>query len=74
MPELPTYEDLETVIRLDLDAHEEQVARSRSGHVSFVNSADKHSVLVCWLGEPVAEEALLVLVRTSPFEIGRAHV
>ncbi|HEY3063101.1 MAG TPA: hypothetical protein VGL99_29350 [Chloroflexota bacterium] len=67
MPELPSSEDLDTVVRLDLDAREEQVARSRSGHVSFVNVPDKHSMLVCWLGEPVAAEALLVLVRASPF-------
>jgi hypothetical protein len=67
MPELPSYEDLHTVVRLDLADREEQVAHGRSGHVSFVNTPDKHSVLVCWLGEPVALEALLVLVRALPF-------
>jgi hypothetical protein len=67
MPELPSYEDLDTVIRLDMTVLEQQVARSRSGHVSFANRPDQHSVLVCWLGEPVAAEALLVLVRGAPF-------
>jgi hypothetical protein len=67
MPELPSYKDLETLIRLDLADLEDQVRGGRSGHVSFVNSPEGPSVLVCWLGEPVAAEALLVLVRTSPF-------
>jgi hypothetical protein len=67
MPELPSYEELDTVIRLDMAVLEEQVAHSRSGHVSFVNRANQRSVLVCWLGEPVAAEALLVLVRAAPF-------
>jgi hypothetical protein len=76
MPELPSSEDLETVVCLDLAARDEQVARGRSGHVSFVNMPDGHSMLVCWLGEPVAAEALLVLVRASPFvdEDGRRAV
>jgi signal transduction histidine kinase len=67
MPELPSSEDLDTVVRLDMDGPEEQVAVSRSGHVSFVNIPDRHSMLVCWLGEPVAAEALLVLIRASLF-------
>jgi signal transduction histidine kinase len=67
MPELPSSEDLETVVRLDLAAREEHVAGSRSGHVSFVNMPERHSLLVCWLGETVAAEALLVVVRASPF-------
>jgi len=67
MPELPSYEDLDTVIRLDTTVLEEDVGHSRSGHVSFVNNRDHHSVLVCWLGEPVEAEALLVLVRDAPF-------
>jgi hypothetical protein len=67
MPELPSYEDMDTVIRLDMAVLEEQVASSRSGHVSFANNPDQRSVLVCWLGEPVAAEALLVLVRAAPF-------
>jgi hypothetical protein len=46
---------------------EEQDGRGRSGHVSFVNAPDGNSVLVCWLGEPFAREALLVLVRAVPF-------
>jgi hypothetical protein len=66
MPEL-NYKDLETVVRLDLADREAQVARSRSGHVSFVNMPEGHSIMVCWLGEPVADETLLVLVRAAPF-------
>jgi hypothetical protein len=42
MPELPSYEDLDTVVRLDLADREEQVDRSRSGHVSFVSMPDSH--------------------------------
>jgi len=67
MPELPSHDDVDTVVRLDLAAREEQNAGSRSGHVSYANSPDRHCVLICWLGEPVALEALLVLVRASPF-------
>lgn len=67
MPELPSYEELDTVIRLDMAVLEEQVARSRSGHVSFANKPDQRCVLVCWLGERVATEAILVLVRAAPF-------
>lgn len=67
MPELPTYEDVDTVIRLDLASPDDEVARGRSGHVSYVNSPDRHSMLICWLGEPVEVEALLVLLRASPF-------
>ena len=68
MPELPSFEALDLVIRLDMPGLKDQVARSRSGHVSFVNRPDKHSVLVCWLGERVAAEALLVVVRARPFD------
>src|SRR5262249_30118505 len=46
---------------------------SRSGHVSFVNTPNQRSVLVCWLGEPVAAEALLVLLRDTPFTNGDAR-
>jgi len=67
LPELPGYEDLDTVIRLDLTALDEMVASSQSGHVSFVNKPGQHSVLVCWLGEQAAAQALLVLVRDAPF-------
>jgi hypothetical protein len=67
MPELPGYDALDVVIRLDTDTLEEPIARGRSGHVSFANTTDRYSVLVCWLGEPVAVESLLVLVRTAPF-------
>jgi len=67
MPELPSYEHLETLITLDLAQGDEQVARGRSGHVTFVNSPEGQSMLVCWLGEPVAAEALLVLVRAVSF-------
>jgi hypothetical protein len=67
MPELPSYEHLDTVVRLDLADREEQLSHSRSGHVSFVTVPDRYSLMVCWLGEPVAAEALLVLVRESPF-------
>jgi len=67
MPELPRYEDLATVVGLDMAALEAQVVDSRSGHVSFVNTPETHSILVCWLGEPQAAEALLVLVRGAPF-------
>jgi len=67
MPDLPTYEDLETVIRLDLDTAAGQADHGRSGHVSFVTVPNGHSLLVCWLGEPVAAEALLVVVRSAPF-------
>jgi hypothetical protein len=67
MPEVPSYEELDSVIRLDMAVREEQVARSRSGHVSFVNKPDQRSVLVCWLGDPVPAEALLVLLRAAPF-------
>ncbi len=67
MPELPCYDDVDTVVRLDLAAREQQVTGSRSGHVSYANAPDRHSMLICWLGEPVAAEAILVLLRAAPF-------
>jgi hypothetical protein len=67
MPDVPTLDDLDTVVRLDLADPEEQIAGGRSGHVAYVNLPDRHSMLMFWLGEPVAAESLLVLVRAAPF-------
>jgi K+-sensing histidine kinase KdpD len=61
MPELDNPDELSSVVQLDMEA------RDQSGYVSYLNLPDQYSMLVCWLGAAEPAEALMVLVRHTPF-------